>query len=313
MSGPVDAVFTGASGNRMRGDVFGRHGAPVLLLHGGGQTRHAWRATAERVARAGHIAYAVDLRGHGDSEWIADGSYSFIDFAADVRALAGTLTARCGLQPVVIGASLGGISALLAEGAAMQKGSGLFSALVLVDITPRVDATGLAKIQGFMRAHAAEGFASVAEAADAVAAYLPHRPRPRSQDGLKKNLRLHPDGRWRWHWDPRFLTGRKMSGAGRDALEKAMIEAARRIRIRRCWCAAHPPNSFTRPMSGSFWSSSRTPNLPTSRGQGTWLPAIATTSLPQRFSVFSGGCKVCRGRESLRHCKGNLAPPNVLV
>ena len=80
---------------------------------------------------------------------------------------------------------------------------------MLVDITPRVDLEGVAKIQGFMRAHAREGFGSIAEAADAVAAYLPHRPRPRSHEGLKKNLRLHPDGRWRWHWDPRFLEGER--------------------------------------------------------------------------------------------------------
>jgi pimeloyl-ACP methyl ester carboxylesterase len=96
----------------------------------------------------------------------------------------------------------------MAEGNALREGRGsILSALVLVDITPRVDPEGIAKIHGFMRARAREGFASIAEAADAVAAYLPHRPRPRSHEGLRKNLRLHPDGRWRWHWDPRFLDG----------------------------------------------------------------------------------------------------------
>jgi pimeloyl-ACP methyl ester carboxylesterase len=228
---PASEIFTGSSGNRLATDVFGSDGQPVLLLHGGGQTRHAWRATAERIADAGRVAYAVDQRGHGDSEWIASGAYTFHDFAADVRTLAETLAARSGSKPVVIGASLGGIAALLAEGGAAQQGSGLFAALVLVDITPRVDPDGLAKIQGFMRAHANEGFASVAEAADAVAAYLPHRPRPRSEEGLKKNLRLHPDGRWRWHWDPRFLIGRRTVGGVRDGLEMAMIDAARRIKV----------------------------------------------------------------------------------
>ena len=100
-------------------------------------------------------------------------------------------------------------------------GSGpLFAAIVLVDITPRVDQSGVAKIQGFMRERAAEGFATVAEAADAVAAYLPHRKRPRSHDGLKKNLRLHPDGRWRWHWDPRMLQGRALVRAGPSRCSK---------------------------------------------------------------------------------------------
>jgi pimeloyl-ACP methyl ester carboxylesterase len=128
---------------------------------------------------------------------------------------------------VAVGASLGGIASMLAEG----RHNGTFSALVLVDITPRVDLDGVAKVQGFMREHAHEGFASVAEAAEAVAAYLPHRPRPRSNEGLKKNLRLHPDGRWRWHWDPRFLDGRRRVGPGGGEVETILVDAAKRIKI----------------------------------------------------------------------------------
>jgi pimeloyl-ACP methyl ester carboxylesterase len=226
------AVFTGAAGNRLVADVFGEEGAPVLLLHGGGQTRHSWRATAEHMVESGSVAYALDQRGHGDSDWIADGSYAFSDFADDATAVADALASRAGAPPVVVGASLGGIAALLAAGAAARAGRNpLFSALVLVDITPRVDADGVSKIQGFMRAHAAEGFGSIGEAADAVAAYLPHRPRPRSHEGLKKNLRLDPDGRWRWHWDPRFLDGPRPVGAARVETETALVDAARRITV----------------------------------------------------------------------------------
>jgi pimeloyl-ACP methyl ester carboxylesterase len=226
----ASASFIGASGNRLAADVFGESGPAVLLLHGGGQTRHAWRRTAERLARAGLIAYALDLRGHGDSEWVTDGRYGFAEFAGDAAAVARALTARTGERPVAVGASLGGMAALVAEGDAEANGASLFSALVLVDITPRVDRGGVAKIQGFMRAHATEGFGSVAEAAEAVAAYLPHRPRPRSHEGLKKNLRLHPDGRWRWHWDPRFLDGGRGAGVPRDQVEALMTQSARRIR-----------------------------------------------------------------------------------
>jgi pimeloyl-ACP methyl ester carboxylesterase len=82
-----------------------------------------------------------------------------------------------------------------------------------------------------MRAKAHEGFATIAEAADAVAAYLPHRPRPPSHDGLKKNLRLHPDGRWRWHWDPKFLDGKRRVGPHSDETEQALVEAAQQIKI----------------------------------------------------------------------------------
>jgi pimeloyl-ACP methyl ester carboxylesterase len=228
---PAKAIFTGASGNRLMADVFGDRGPAVLLLHGGGQTRHAWRKTAERLGEAGWTAYALDQRGHGDSDWVADGAYAFADFAADTAAVAAALASRSGERPAVVGASLGGIASLLAEGEAERSGRGsLFSVLVLVDVTPRVDSAGIDKIQGFMRAHG-EGFRSVAEAAEAVAAYLPRRPRPRSQQGLKKNLRLYPDGRWRWHWDPRFLDGPRGIASNRQGLEEALVAAARRIAI----------------------------------------------------------------------------------
>jgi pimeloyl-ACP methyl ester carboxylesterase len=229
---PAAAMFKGAGGNMLAADVFGEEGPPVLLLHGGGQTRHAWRKTGDLLARMGFVAYAVDQRGHGDSEWVADGAYAFADYAADARVLADTLAERSGVRPVAVGASLGGIAALLAEGGPERPAKGhVFSALVLVDITPRVDLAGVEKVQGFMRAHAKEGFASIGEAADAVAAYLPHRPRPRSHEGLKKNLRLHPDGRWRWHWDPRFLEGRRRVGPHGLEVEDMLVEAARRIAI----------------------------------------------------------------------------------
>lgn len=229
---PATATFIGAAGNNLVADVFGDSGPPVLLLHGGGQTRHAWRKTAEQIARKGYTAYALDQRGHGDSDWVANGAYEFSDYAADAKIVAAELTRRSGAKPTVIGASLGGIASLLAEGESEHdKGTNVFSALVLVDITPRVEQAGVEKVLGFMRAYAEEGFASIAEAAQAVAEYLPQRPWPKSNDGLKKNLRLSPDGRWRWHWDPRFLDGPRAAGTDRRALEAALIEAARKIQI----------------------------------------------------------------------------------
>ena len=230
---PAAAMFKGASGNTLVGDVYGEEGPPVLLLHGGGQTRHAWKKTGDLIARLGRVAYAIDQRGHGDSEWVADGAYQYTDFAADARVLGDTLAERSGVRPAVVGASLGGMAALLgnSQPGRSQSKAQHFSALVLVDITPRVDVEGVSKIQGFMRAQLREGFGSIAEAADAVAAYLPHRPRPRSHEGLKKNLRLHSDGRWRWHWDPRFLEGNRRIGAGSEEIERALVSAAKRVTI----------------------------------------------------------------------------------
>ena len=221
--------FMGAADNRLDADVFGDNGPSVLLLHGGGQTRHAWRSAAEKLVSEGYMAYALDQRGHGTSEWVTNGAYEFSDFAEDVKLVARELSRRSGAKPIVVGASLGGIAALLAEGGRKRNSTHMFSALVLVDITPRVDMTGVNKILGFMRAHAKEGFASIADAAQIVAQYLPHRPRPKSSEGLKKNLRRSADGRWRWHWDPRFLDGPRAAGGRR--LEVALQEAARRIRI----------------------------------------------------------------------------------
>jgi pimeloyl-ACP methyl ester carboxylesterase len=67
---------------------------------------------------------------------------------------------------------------------------------------------GAARIMDFMRAKP-EGFSNLDEAADAVARYNPHRKRPKDLSGLKKNLRRGDDGRYRWHWDPRFLESPK--------------------------------------------------------------------------------------------------------
>ncbi len=194
---------------------------PVILLHGGGQTRHAWKNTARQLAAQGFYAMAVDLRGHGDSGWSPSGKYSMDGFVADLRCIAKT----CRQPPVVIGASLGGITGLVCEG----EGPPLMAALVLVDVTPTVQQTGIEKIRLFMGAQAKEGFASVEAAADSIAAYLPHRPRPRSLAGLGKNLRQHVDGRYRWHWDPALLNFSQQSLTA--ALSARLTAAASEIKM----------------------------------------------------------------------------------
>lgn len=224
----MSRTFQGASGNRLVASEMGAAAQPVLLLHGGGQTRHAWARTARRLAEAGYHAVALDQRGHGDSDWVADGAYAFADYAADAAVAARRLAQEQGAKPIAIGASLGGIASLLAQGG---PGDPPFAGLILVDVVPRMDPRGVAHIQDFMRSKAEEGFASVEEAAEAVAAYLPHRPRPTSLDGLKKNLRHHPDGRWRWHWDPRFLDGPRPINAEWERVEREAEAIARRLSV----------------------------------------------------------------------------------
>lgn len=194
---PEPLTLTGAHGLRLAADAWGAPSAPVvLLMHGGGQTRHSWGGTAEALAARGYRAIAVDARGHGDSARDAQRRYSPLDFAAELAGLAASF-AR---PPAVVGASLGGNSALLAHG---DLGAPL-GAAVFVDIGPKVELSGVRRIHGFMQARP-DGFASLDEVADAVAEYQPHRERPRDTSGLAKNLRRGADGRYRWHWDPAFL------------------------------------------------------------------------------------------------------------
>jgi pimeloyl-ACP methyl ester carboxylesterase len=204
---------------RLRADVVGDDGAPpAVLLHGGGQTRHSWGPTAELLGERGWQAYAVDLRGHGDSEWPSDGDYSLDAFSGDVRAIATSLPQ----PPVLIGASLGGVSSLAAQGEAPTP---IAAGLILVDVAPRIEQAGADRIGDFMRGHMEDGFANLEEVADAIAEYNPNRPRPSNVEGLRKNVRQRADGRWVWHWDPRFL--RPPHGTTGETRSTSLVAAER--------------------------------------------------------------------------------------
>lgn len=224
----TEVRFTGAGGNHIAGHKVGDGDQVVLFVHGGGQTRHAWEEAAERVAADGMTAIAIDQRGHGDSDWIKTADYSFADYAADLKTVAQSIARSRGRIPVVVGASLGGLAAILAEG---ESDAHLFEALVLVDIVPRLDPNGVARITGFMKERLDDGFETVEEAAEAIAAYLPHRKKPKNLDGLSKNLRLHDDGRLRWHWDPNFLNGPRPVGPHNQETEDRLVAAVKRLSI----------------------------------------------------------------------------------
>jgi pimeloyl-ACP methyl ester carboxylesterase len=220
MTRPV-TVFAGAAGRLVadRWEAAGPSRGAVLLLHGGGQTRHSWSRTAAALAGAGWTAYALDARGHGESDWAPDGAYGISAMVDDLAAV----VAELGERPVLVGASMGGITSLVGEG---ERG-GLARALVLVDIVPRIEAAGVARIREFM-ASGRDGFATLDEVVAAVRAYNPHRRRPADPDGLRKNLRRGADGRWYWHWDPAFL--RITDEPGRAASHERICAAAARVR-----------------------------------------------------------------------------------
>ena len=221
---PRTAKLPGA-GLELAADLYGAEtDPPVLLLHGGGQTRHAWGNAAATLAASGRFAISIDLRGHGHSDWSPDGVYTMDRFAADVATIASSL----GRPPALVGASLGGLSSLAAVGESHDQ---LATCLVLVDVAPRVETEGRVKIQTFMRG-GMRGFDTLDDAADSIAAYLPHRPRPTNLDGLKKNLRQRGDGRWYWHWDPRWLGNNEgVDGQGGLVRHERLCAAARRVTI----------------------------------------------------------------------------------
>ncbi|NNL66584.1 MAG: alpha/beta hydrolase [Myxococcales bacterium] len=220
------------AGIELAADAYGDASAPpVLLLHGGGQTRHAWSKTGQALARAGWRALALDLRGHGDSDWSERGEYDTEHFGADIQRVVDQI----GQTPAVVGASLGGMTALTAQRLSSEQ---LFSAVVLVDITPQMERAGVERIVGFMLAHP-DGFASLDEASDAIAAYRPDKPRPADPSGLARTLRRGDDGRWHWRWDPRFVTakfratenGIEVLDARRELMQERLLAGARRLEV----------------------------------------------------------------------------------
>ena len=188
----------------------GRRPESVVLLHGGSQTRHAWGNTARALADDGWTTIAVDLRGHGESDWSPNGDYGLETFASDVKAICAAVEG----PPVLVGASLGGLSSMFAL---CDEAPARAAALVLVDVAHRYEGTGARRIVEFVGARPA-GFESPQDAAAEVAAYLPHRPQPPDPAGLRKNLRLRA-GKWRWHWDPALM------GMAHSLLDPALADA----------------------------------------------------------------------------------------
>jgi len=210
--------LSGADGNAIAADSFGEQGRPpVLFLHGGGQSRSAWRAAARALGDEGYYSISLDLRGHGDSDWAADGNYAFDRHVADLD----TIIAGLGQPAILVGASLGGHIALIAAANLPHR----VRALALADVTPWIDETEADTLRAAMR-RVAEGFDTVAEAAAAV-----DRLRGVASNGDPERLRAHmreENGRLYWRWDPRFIQDEFVRHGGEGGLFAA---AAARLRV----------------------------------------------------------------------------------
>ncbi len=215
--------FKTASGLTLTADVGGPEtGQPVILLHGGGQTRHSWRRALSELVAAGHKVISPDWRGHGESQWCPNGRYTLDDYIADLGLIMDSLPSA----PILVGASLGGVVSLVGLG---EQQLPFARAIVLVDVVPRMEPAGVKEIIDFMSANS-DGFVSIDAAADAVAQYLPHRTRRSSRDGLLKNLRRRSNGRYYWHWDPAIHSNAR-SPDYIEAMARRMEAAARLIKV----------------------------------------------------------------------------------
>lgn len=205
-------TFKGFGGVELAAEAWGAEEDPaVLLLHGGGQSRHSWRAAAEILAAAGRYVLAFDARGHGDSAWPTDGRYDLEAEIGDVKAILAQMSSR----PVVIGATRGAMIALAALG---EAGPALASGLVIVDASPWLDPDEAKRVSALLGANTG-GFGTVEEAVAASLALAPGREPPKDLNLVRARLRQDDAGRYHWKWDPRFL-----SGLGSDAA--AQLEAA---------------------------------------------------------------------------------------
>ena len=220
MTGPVSVTLSGRDALSLAGDAWGDPAhPPILLSHGGGQTRHSWQGTAKALAARGWHVVNYDHRGHGDSEWSPNGEYRVEIHAADQAEVARTFSQ----PPIVVGASLGGLSALLAQG---ESNETLYRAIVLVDIVPQMNPEGAREIMDFMEGTNADGFDTLEQAAEVIARYTGREKRI-NPEGLGKNLRLGEDGKYRWHWDPAFLSLR----GDVSQRPRRMIEAAQAVEV----------------------------------------------------------------------------------
>ncbi len=191
MSGTIVRFW--GDGLELVGEAFGDPAAPpVLFFHGGGQSRSAWRGSARIVGDAGFYGVTFDLRGHGESDWAADGDYLLDAYGRDVERLLQQFE-----RPVtLVGASRGGQASLVGGSRHPDR----VRLIMLADVAPLMRDHGIDGIRGFF-AEGAAGFGSLDQAADSLAHHL-DQPRIDDASRLARSMRQDAAGRWHWRWDP---------------------------------------------------------------------------------------------------------------
>ena len=169
---------------------------PMLLLHGGGQTAHTWDFFPLCLRNEYHV-YALDQRGHGDSEWSPISDYSEEAHQRDIEGFVEHLKLD---KFILIGLSMGGSNAYTYAAKHWDKLAGL----VIVDVGPEVIIQGRRNIRDFTVS--TSQLDSIEKFVDRAAAFNPRRPREMLRRSLSHNLRQLPNGHWTWKTDRRHQT-----------------------------------------------------------------------------------------------------------
>lgn len=165
----------------------------VVLLHGGAQNAHTWDTTLMALDKP---ALAIDLPGHGHSDWRADHDYSPQLLAQDISHIISELAPEAAC---VAGMSLGGLTALMLADLQPE----LVRRLMLVDITPGVNRAKAEPILEFIGGQ--QLFASFEEILEYTAEHNPSRSQSSLRRGVLNNAKQLADGQWTWRWDPTRL------------------------------------------------------------------------------------------------------------
>jgi pimeloyl-ACP methyl ester carboxylesterase len=180
---------------------------PFVLLHGGAQTAHSWDDFAPGVRTDYHV-YALDQRGHGDSDWAPDGDYSRHTQCEDIAAWVATLK----LPPFILaGLSMGGINAITCTARYPEQ----VRALIVIDVGPEIETRGRENIQNFTRIDELDSFEAFIERAHH---FNPRRSLANLRQRLSHNLKQLPSGKWTWKFDQQRLTTGIRSGLGPEGL-----------------------------------------------------------------------------------------------
>ncbi len=178
-----------ADGRQVSALVWGTGDPELVFLHGGAQNAHTWDTVALALDRP---LAAVDLPGHGRSDWREDHQYSPAWLADDVAVAMGELAPRAA---AVVGMSLGGLTAI----SLAARYPAMVPRLVLVDVTPGVDRAKAEPIIAFVSGP--ERFASFDEILDRTVEHNPTRSVSSLRRGILHNARELPDGSWEWRYD----------------------------------------------------------------------------------------------------------------